>query len=205
MPKPTDSSQYAFLFFAIEFVSSKREFSDKVSADDVSKGEVVDTNNKSPVLGEGALLDIELLELVELLKVEFVELFEVELVELLKVELVELLEVELVELFGVEFVELLEVELVELLEVELLKVVEVGLVEVVGVDLVDFVATGSTTPTLTRAASITSHFLLTHFHLSFLKDGSGQTIPNRAPENCRDLLTPDTSLAAHLGHRSARC
>ena len=138
----------------------------------MSKGEVVDTNNKPPVLGEGALLDIELLELVELLKVEFMELF--------------------------------EVELVELLEVELLKVVEVGLVEVVGVDLVDFVATGSTTPTLTRAASITSHFLLTHFHLSFLKDGSSQTIRKRAPENCRNLVAPDTSLATHLGHRSTR-
>jgi len=165
MPKPTDSSQSTFLFFAIEFVSSKREFSDKVSADDVSKGEVVDTNNKSPVLGEGALLDIELLELVELLKVEFVELFEVEFVELLEVELVELL----------------EVELLKVVEVGLVEVVEVGLFEVVEVDLVDFVATGSTTPTLTRAASITSHFLLTHFHLSFLKDGSSQTIPKRAP------------------------
>lgn len=164
MPKPTDSSQSTFLFFAIEFVSSKREFSDKVSADDVSKGEVVDTNNKLPVLSEGALLEIELLELVELF----------------------------------------EVELVELLEVELLKVVEVGLFEVVEVDLVDFVATGSTTPTLTRAASITSHFLLTHFHLSFLKDGSSQTIPKRAPENCRDLVAPDASLATHLGHRSTR-
>ena len=133
----------------------------------MSKVEVVDTNNKSPVLGEGALLEIELLQL---------------------------LEVELVELFDVEFV-----------EVELLKVVEVGLFEVVEVDLVDFVATGSTTPTLTRAASITSHFLLTHFHLSFLKDGSSQTIPKRAPANCQDLVAPDTSLAAHLGHRSTRC
>ena len=172
MPEPTDSSQSTFLFFAIEFVSSKREFSDKVSADDVSKGEVVDTNNKSPVLGEGALLDIELLELVELLKVEFVELF--------------------------------EVELLKVVEVGLVEVVEVGLFEVVEVDLVDFVATGSTTPTLTRAASITSHFLLTHFHLSFLKDGSSQTIPKRAPENCRDLVAPDASLATHLGHRSTR-
>ena len=180
MPKPTDSSQYAFLFLAIKFVSSKIEFSDKVSADDVSKGEVVDTNNKSPVLGEGALLDIELLELVELLKVEFVELFEVELVELL------------------------EVELLKVVEVGLVEVVEVGLFEVVEVDLVDFVATGSTTPTLTRAASITSHFLLTHFHLSFLKDGSSQTIPKRAPENCRNLVAPYTSLATHLGHRSTR-
>ena len=98
-----------------------------------------------------------------------------------------------------------EVEFVELFGVELLKVVEVGLFEVVEVDLVDFVATGSTTPTSTRAASITSHFLLTHFHLSFLKDGSSQTIPNRAPENCQDLVAPDTSLTAHLGHRSTRC
>ena len=98
MPKPTDSSQYAFLFFAIEFVSSKREFSDKVSADDVSKGEVVDTNNKSPVLGKGVLLDIELLELAE---VELVELFEVELAELFEVELVELLEVELLKVVEV--------------------------------------------------------------------------------------------------------
>ena len=98
-----------------------------------------------------------------------------------------------------------EVEFVQLFEVELLNVVEVGLFEVVEVDLVDFVATGSTTPTLTRAASITSHFLLTHFHLSFLKDGSSQTIPKRAPENCQDLVAPDTSLAAHLGHRSTRC
>ena len=138
----------------------------------MSKGEVVDTNNKSPVLGEGALLDIELLELVELLKVEFVELF--------------------------------EVELLKVVEVGLVEVVEVGLFEVVEVDLVDFVATGSTTPTLTRAASITSHFLLTHFHLSFLKDGSSQTIPKRAPENCRDLVAPDASLATHLGHRSTR-
>ena len=133
----------------------------------------MDTNNKSPVLGEGALLEIELLELVELFEVELVELF--------------------------------EVELVELFEVELLEVVEVGLFEVVEVVLVDFVATGSTTPTLTRAASITSHFLLTHFHLSFLKDGSSQTIRKRAPENCQDLVAPDTSLAAHLGHRSTRC
>ena len=138
----------------------------------------MDTNNKSPVLGERALLEIELLQL---------------------------LEVELVELFEVDFMELFEVELVELFEVELLKVVEVGLFEVVEVDLVDFVATGSTSPTLTRAASITSHFLLTHFHLSFLKDGSSQTIPKRAPENCQDLVAPDTSLAAHLGHRSTRC
>ena len=138
----------------------------------------MDTNNKSPVLGERALLEIELLQL---------------------------LEVELVELFEVDFMELFEVELVELFEVELLKVVEVGLFEVVEFDLMDFVATGSTTPTLTRAASITSHFLLTHFHLSFLKDGSSLTIRKRAPENSQDLVAPDTSLAAHLGHRSTRC
>ena len=155
----------------------------------MSKGEVVDTNNKSPVLGEGALVDIELLDLVELVEVELVELFEVELAEL----------------FEVELVELLEVELLKVVEVGLVEVVEVGLFEVVEVDLVDFVATGSTTPTLTRAASITSHFLLTHFHLSFLKDGSSQTILKRAPENCRDLMAPDASLAAHLGHRSTRC
>ena len=154
----------------------------------MSKGEVVDTNNKPPVLGEGALLDIELLDLVELVEVELVELFEVELAEL----------------FEVELVELLEVELLKVVEVGLVEVVEVGLFEVVEVDLVDFVATGSTTPTLTRAASITSHFLLTHFHLSFLKDGSSQTIPKRAPENCRDLVAPDASLATHLGHRSTR-